>query len=783
MVDLVSPSEAEDFEVIGKRNRKRTQRTASRRRGAIVLIAMMFLVIFGSLSAAMAIVARTNLRTATTYQSVNRSLAASETGMKFATHRLDQVSASILTTAGEIDVALADQLWPTLRDAIVADLGNDPHNMDSVSVVNEQIQLSRVPVDGLANAPTFEILIERHPLANADYDTGIYLQAPYNVGGGANRFTTDGEAVTAANPVAAWWIRIKSTGSYDGFTRAIHMDYRMDKKVRFAILSRNRVMIGRNVMVRGAIGSRYTLTGYQHGHPVQIRDNFHGLDATLDGWLDGLTAHLALRDTNGDNRVQLADSRETLGLTNPASYDRNADGAIDTYDMFLMKYDANADGRVATSEFPGAQMVQDPELWKLINEAKYPAGTEFDWTNLRIKPPNGAWTDAATDLSYIDNEDNYAKLHGKLVLAATKTSWESGAAAGDYQNYLKGPIVPEPHDPALTFGAPAGELAEFAPSDFDVSTYAGLATGVFVDQAASPVANDPNLSATYTPPSSATRESVPYNSPYPYDYYERPVYENMVFTNVTIPRGTNALFRNCKFVGVTYVDAEPNNGDTNFNYAGMQDANGDLTYSSVTATINGQQVSDTKPHANNVRFDGCTFEGMVATASPQEFSHVRNKLQFTGTTKVDLEAQSLSASQKAMFKKSTVMAPQFSVDVGTFTDPTNPDEVLTLDGTIVVGVLDIRGQARVDGSIITTFEPTPNQGPLAEGGNPAAFNTTLGYFESTSGDSEAELPTGGYGKIIINYDPSRAMPDGINGPIELRGDLETYYENSKWEDD
>jgi hypothetical protein len=93
--------------------------------------------------------------------------------------------------------------------------------------------------------------------------------------------------------------------------------------------------------------------------------------------------------------------------------------------------------------------------------------------------------------------------------------------------------------------------------------------------------------------------------------------------------------------------------------------------------------------------------------------------------------------------------------------------------------MDIRGQARIDGSIITTFEPTPNQGPLAEGGNPASFNTTIGYFESSAGDSEGELPTGGYGKILIKYDPNRPMPDGILGPIEVAPDLDTYFEGGQ----
>jgi hypothetical protein len=269
---------------------------------------------------------------------------------------------------------------------------------------------------------------------------------------------------------------------------------------------------------------------------------------------------------------------------------------------------------------------------------------------------------------------------------------------------------------------------------------------------------------------------VPYNSPHPYDYYERPVYKNYTFTNVTIPKGTNAVFENCKFVGVTFVETETANTDPNYNYAGTQNADGSQAYANINVDVDGAAVTDTKPISNNIRFDGCTFEGMVASDSPQEFSQVRNKLQFTGATTFDLDAPSLSADQKAMFTKSTLMAPQMSVDMGSFDDPTSASHYVTLDGTIVAGVFDIRGNATIDGSILTTYHPQAGDGALSNGGNPAMFNTTIGYFESAAGDGEGEIPDGGYGKIIIRYDPTRALPDGINGSIEVKADLSTYYE-------
>ena len=73
----------------------RNTRLRRRQRGAAAVLSMMFLVIFGSLAAAMAIVSQGNLHTADTHLQVNRSLAASETGMRLMMHRLSQASQTL----------------------------------------------------------------------------------------------------------------------------------------------------------------------------------------------------------------------------------------------------------------------------------------------------------------------------------------------------------------------------------------------------------------------------------------------------------------------------------------------------------------------------------------------------------------------------------------------------------------------------------------------------------------------------------------------------------------
>ena len=80
------------------------RQTNNRERGAAAVLAMMFLVIFSSLAAAMAIVSQGNLTTADSSLKINRSLAAAETGMQFMVYRLNQVTqgdAAVVDSAGD----------------------------------------------------------------------------------------------------------------------------------------------------------------------------------------------------------------------------------------------------------------------------------------------------------------------------------------------------------------------------------------------------------------------------------------------------------------------------------------------------------------------------------------------------------------------------------------------------------------------------------------------------------------------------------------------------------
>ncbi len=721
---------------------------------------MMFLVIFGSLAAAMAIVSQGNLRTADTHMKINRSLAAAETGMNLMVFRINQVTQNITTRDGLIESDDAVALWQQTAVALQNSFSGELHNIQEPYISNNELHIG--PIVVAPGAPRFEATLTPHPLPGEDYDSLFYQRPPYS---------EMDVPVSSASPLDATYVRVRVTAA-DGpvgsaICRSISLDFKIDKKIRYAILSKSRVMIGRNVLIQGPIGSRFMETHLVNGHPIQLESNFRGMTASLDANLNLFVNTLIQYDMDGDNRLNVAHAAESGDLADPDALDVNNDGYIDDYDFFVGEFDTiGSDLRVTQAELEanGLTTVEAQQLMELYDTF---GNTDREGYN------DG----------FIDNSDNLAKIRGEVYISASMDDWNNGAAnapdGGAYQDYFQGPIVPDFGESALKFEAAENDTHQYLPSDFDVTTYRNMVDSDLSAQVGLQ-ANDPAQPVVYTAPSEDTRESVPFEASYPYDYYDRPVYENMVFTNVKIPKGTNALFKNCRFIGVTFVETETQNADSDFNYAGMQQSDGSQKHPDRSVEIDGEEITDTKTISNNLRFDDCTFEGAIVSDSPQEFTHTRNKMAFTGTTSFvdvnnELQAPNLSDDERSLFSRSSLLVPHYSVEMGTFVAPHDSTETVNLSGTIVAGVIDMRGQVKINGTVLTTFEPHSNDGPVLGETSPQ-FNTTLGYFPSAMGDLEAELPTTGWGVIQVRYNPDLPLPDGILGPIELRPLMATYFE-------
>jgi len=200
----------------------------------------------------------------------------------------------------------------------------------------------------------------------------------------------------------------------------------------------------------------------------------------------------------------------------------------------------------------------------------------------------------------------------------------------------------------------------------------------------------------------------------------RHVYENQTFTNAKLPSNRNALFRNCTFEDVLYIDCS----------------------------------KSTSSYYNNVRFEDCTFNGTIVTDTPDELQWRHNALYFTGQATFD----NTSAIQEA-----TILAPHFNVNLGNTNPQQSENNVLT--GAIIGGIVDVRGNAQVYGTVVSMCDTTQWS---------SGYVTNIGATLDDGGSETTEL--GDVGVIDITPDPDQMLPNGIISPIIIKPEQSTYSE-------
>jgi hypothetical protein len=805
-------------------SRRRFRRNL-RRRGVSSVLAMMFLVIFGSLAAAMAVVAQGNLRTADSAMKVSRAMSAAETGLVFATRRLAEQSSRFVVEKGVIDGDYGHDMWLGTynegADGAVVILppdgyveGSDPDGVAEAVMFAHEVDIHTIEVepgdgmlpaiDGYGTLRTKPIALTSHADGTPNAD-GPYFRLKYEL--------------IANEP----YLRITSQGVDGDISRTLQMDFRIGKRIEYAIIAPSRIMIGKNVRVEGPLGSRYgTVEGEldsANGDPLVMRSDFYYLDSVLDAKLDIFFEQLATYDADGDGRLRLYHPEESLGIAVDPGTLQDFDGNeyVDDFDLFLGFYDADSDGWVVYDQIlaneaglglPAEEFADiDDQMARLIDEA------------LPDRDGDGLATMSDRALGYrdgvLDVKDLYAKVRGKLSFAVTADEWEL-AHGEPYQTIVNGPILPGLSDAPVTFSAGEEELRELTTDMFNASQtwFEAQVPGGPADFAAQVAANEATPPSEFIPGGAGDNwESIPHGAPGAYDYYDRPIYRDMVFRNVRIPMGDNGLFERCTFIGVTFIETEPDCVHENWNYAGALEKVEDPPdsdifvyepkYPGVTAELSdGTPVADTKLLSNNIRFHSCTFIGSIAGVKPTEYTHWRNKIQLTGETRFYVDADDpdlddqpdapeiraeIDAMDEAVLdelRKSSILMPGWSADMGSFSNEQEADPEDTpkvkLKGTIVAGILDIRGTADLHGTLLMTFRPTADSGPLFYGGLTDAFNTTIGYFGPSDGDGEGvdqdEAEFEGFGEITLRYDPDAKLPDGIPWPITIETDPITYTE-------
>lgn len=941
---------------------------APSRRGVAAVVSMMFLILFGSLAAAMAIASKGNIRTASTHVHVMRALGAAETGMGIAQARLYEAASRFIVTGSTVDQQSAAGAWsgdfsrlggtPTVTQALGYTESSAPRGIAQALVNRHAADQNIVSSIGIA-APSIGNAMASVSLSDYGTTNWVYTPAISLESGTTQPLCFQ---ITYAPLANGTDVRAIVTGYDMSYTRngqplarTLIQDFRLVKRVNQAIISPSKIMVGKNVNITGDVGASFNTLTYTNGDPLIMKSDFYGLDPILDQKLNDFFAALRQYDVDRDNRLRVGHPTEGAGIpSNNTDYnhdgradgafqDATRDGYVDDFDIFIRHFDKDGDGKVVLSSAltlgtPAAALTPefvnsagnpiDDDLALLIDSSTPDRNKNGVWGFVDTNH-NGKWdsgeafndidTETATNrdqiLGYrdgvIDYKDQYNKVKGRLMFRTTAAAWQT-AQGNNYWNKVQGSVYPGVGKSPAQFGLSTQQMPNLSATAFDAArtSLASLADGQsFAQQVASQLGVSTAALATYveSKPAGSTQprylrvdpdanmdgrpdnystayfEKSPFNSPSYSDWYYRPVYENMVFKNCVIPAGNNGLFKNCTFVGVTYVQSTTGNSHRLWNEYGKMQLGGDgkpqeaanrSIYGDIAAessyptmlpasavppnqmilmaatpldkadlpasvaavtqgfnllpdplVIDGKRVTNTKEKSNNIRFHDCLFVGSIVSDNPGTYTQVRNKIQFTGGTRFsevnpdqpDNAAMNPDANDLPEIRKSSMMLPGYSVDIGSFNSP--PSQNVQLQGAIVAGVLDARGNTSITGALLLTFSPTYGQAPLIDAlgnplGNPANFNATLGYFGPSDGDNESldpntlptvngvkivgydtngdgladvgpngtppngavAVPFYGYGRVQIRFSSSIGLPDGLPLPLQYTTLASTYRE-------
>jgi hypothetical protein len=694
------------------------------RRGTAAVVSMLFLVLLTTLSLAMFSLSVGNVQTASNFADLARAQSAAEAGMHWIAYRFKHMDRP-RTTAGTITPAVAAALWPDLQDAIIDDLTSGSNAMLDAAervVQSDDDSLTTAPIRVERNGPTFVVRVE-------------------------------------TDPDDARRLLVTSTGTFRNTTRSVRMEFVIDKKIRFAVVGKVPIQLGRNTIVEGPVA----MATANKFPPLLMLSDFMHFDSTLASRLTAWNRFLQDHHNGFDNRISVNNATEYAAATKAGYDDVNGDAWIDEYDFFLDRFDSNGDNAVSRAEFtnPSTGKLYEPNLFKAIDTINGPL---FSGDEARV-----GYND-----DVIDNRDGYAKVRGHIELATSASGWAANLASQGktINDMIQGTVAPTGAGQApVSFGVPGSDMLDLNPANFEQAAE-GFRLRSGANAGSARILPGQRVENTVLAPShanaSAVTERTPFGSTSYQATYRRPVFRNMTFRNVQIPKGLNALFDNCKFEGVTFVDMERNittsgGSVTTSQSDGMnwstRRISGDsfnkdkpLIGDAQGTPSSGQTITQGSRRGNNLRFNNCTFEGPLTGAYATAYTHFSNSWEFTGATRFDNQVD----------QTATIVSPQVNIEMGSFTDPNTAPS--TLVGVVVAGNIDIRGTSTVDGSIIITGD--------------GAGNTTLAYFGASDGstDPNSPMPEGGWGRLNIRYNPHRALPDGINLPITLMAVPDTYTE-------
>lgn len=754
-----------------------TTQPTRRRRGSVLLMTLFYALLFASLACSMVAYSTGNMQVEQAQTDANRALMAAESGMSYLMLQFKQVTLPAITEGSIASMSSPSTLWSGATVESIA--GNKGIAVALAGALNSSGAFSGSPVS--TPTGTAPLLVPAIAVDAANDSSTFTLTVAWD---------SSNPQTLAGTNTSIVVLHCTSVGQSNHTSRTVSMDVWIQKTLKYAVYSNVAIQLGKNVRVIGDIAS--TFNGTTKGPPVQMFSDFHFLpnSAAMDNDLATLRGLLNTYDTTYANRLDVRNptSPAAVAAQRAGFYDLNGDGFIDDNDLALQHLDPNysktnpGQNAITAGNFlnPITGKPYDADLFTLIDAPMGPAsgGTL----------PNGSpipWNGYGDNT--INNLDGYAKVAGNVKMAITYAQWQAAAAGwqqwGDtnggtpgtsFRDQFEGPVIPtDSSTPPVQFGVNFGNDQTLTPQDFDTSSYdskISASTASKTTSGGTTTISNGTLTAAMANGGTITEHSPADASSGWQATLSRPVFTNVNFNNVRIPKGLNAKFVNCTFNGYTSVKMSTNivtggtvqsNGTINGGTT-TTDANNGMTYAQrmISGTFSANTTltasnSVAYTQGNNLHFTGCTFNGVLTADNPTAYTHFADSWEFDG----------ISAFNNAVDQSVTIMAPNTNIEIGSFTNPGgNPS---TLVGVVVAGNIDVRGTCNVDGSLLVT--------------GLGATNTTLGYFGSTDQGQAvppvSQLPTtanGNYGHLLFQMNPSRGMPNGITIPVVMTPQYSTY---------
>jgi hypothetical protein len=623
--------------------------THHRHGGAVLVLAMIFIVMFSALAVALASFSGANVQVASGQHKINKALHAAQSGLECAKYLVKAVTSSSSWPA------------PTEKNYVTEEQADIVWN-----VLCQYVQDTRL--DGLTVG---------EPSAFAG---GEELVMPAMSFGTENGRFTLRFCRYEANPLT---ICIESTGTDGETTRriAMEMDITKDRKVlEYAIATQGRMWLTGDTTIHGSIYSSYGRKYNSSGTSYSLL-SLAPFNMTNDSTIDG-TINTVLSYADVDSRsYQL----ETLNAANKPLFRFGA-----------TVYNANHVALTATTG------TVDNEGY-LVDASGNPV---FDDEGKRL-PVNFANRVYST----VDEVHAY---HKNINYGQPRSNQMNGMQIGDYDTSAYKAAI------STTVRSPSTSTIEN-----------GVLGTTGVSTVTEYFPHAPLDNGGYTTRSGS---SLP---------LKRYVYQNKTLRNVVVKTGTNALFKNCTFEDVLYVDTTLSGPTVSLP-------------SSYTSSAISTFLSTTKNY-NNIRFENCTFNGVIVTNTPQALNSnwwMGNNLYFTGEATFE---------NHSSVPEATILAPHFNINLGNTNPVASENNVLT--GAIVGGIVDIRGNAQIYGTIISMADTSAYS---------SGYVTNIGVTLEDGGSETTEA--GDIGVISITPEEDTMLPSGIKSPIIIKPDPKTYSE-------